>query len=88
MDDEPLILPSARKHGVSEGDILHAYAMARGPVEVNFDRNPPTVLYVGPGSSGAIWYEIGVTSRKDYPMELIVHAMKARRRYLEKEGLR
>ena len=34
-DDEPLILPSAFKHGVSEGDILHAWREARGPVDAN-----------------------------------------------------
>ena len=68
-DDEPLILPSAFKHGVSENDILHAWR-------------------VGPGVSGAVWYEIGTASRAGYDVELIVHAMKARKGYLRKEGLR
>lgn len=39
-DDEPLILPSAFKHGVSENDILHAWREARGPVDINYDRTP------------------------------------------------
>ena len=73
-DDEPLILPSAFKHGVSENDILHAWREAR--------------MYVGPGVSGAVWYEIGTASRAGYDVELIVHAMKARKGYLRKEGLR
>lgn len=87
-DDEPLILPSAFKHGVSENDILHAWREARGPVDINYDRDPPTYMYVGPGVSGAVWYEIGTASRAGYDVELIVHAMKARKGYLRKEGLR
>lgn len=86
-DDEPLILPSALKHGVSENDILHAWRESRGPVDINYDRDPPTYMYVGPGVSGAVWYEIGTASRSGYDVELIVHAMKARKRYLRKEGL-
>ena len=82
-DDEPLILPSAFKH-----DILHAWREARGPVDINYDRDPPTYMYVGPGVSGAVWYEIGTASRAGYDVELIVHAMKARKGYLRKEGLR
>ena len=87
-NDEPLILPSAYKHGVSENDILHAWREARGPVDINYDRDPPTYMYVGPGVSGAVWYEIGTASRAGYDVELIVHAMKARKGYLRKEGLR
>ncbi len=86
-EDEPLILPSAFKHGVKAEDILHAYRMARGPVDVNFDRTPPTYLYIGPSCSGAVRYEIGTAAREGYEQELIVHAMKARKSYLDKEGL-
>jgi hypothetical protein len=35
-----------------------------------------------------VWYEIGTASRAGYDVELIVHAMKARKGYLRKEGLR
>ena len=87
-DDEPLILPSAFKHGVSENDILHAWREARGPVDINYDRDPPTYMYVGPGVSGAVWYEIGTASPRRIRRGLIVHAMKARKGYLRKEGLR
>ena len=45
-------------------------------------------MYGGPGVSGAVWYEIGTASRAGYDVELIVHAMKARKGYLRKEGLR
>ena len=86
-DDEPLILPSAFKHGGSENDILHSWREARGPVDINYDR-APTYMYVGPGASGAVWYEIGTASRAGYDVQLIVHAMKARKGYLRKEGLR
>ena len=48
-DDEPLILPSAFKHGVSENDILHAWREARGPVDINYDRTPH--VHVRAGSS-------------------------------------
>ena len=54
-DDEPLILPSAFKHGVSENDILHAWREARGPVDINYDRDPPTYMYVGPGAPDTTW---------------------------------
>lgn len=87
LADEPLILPSALKHGVSENDILHAWREARGPVDINYNRNPPTYMYVGPGVSGAVWYEIGTSTHVGYNVELIVHAMKARKGYLRKEGL-
>lgn len=83
----PIVLPSALKYGVSENDILHAYREARGPVDVNYDRDSPTIMYVGPGVSGAVWYEIGTARRHGFPQELIVHAMKARKGYLKKEGL-
>lgn len=87
-ENEPIILPSALKHGVSPGDILHAWRESRGPVDANFDRDPPTVMYIGLGASGAVWYEIGVTRYPGYDRELVVHAMKARKGYLTKEGLR
>ena len=58
-------------------------------MDINYDRDPPTYMYVGPGVSGAVWYEIGTASpRRDTTWELIVHAMKARKGYLRKEGLR
>ena len=49
-DDEPLILPSAFKHGVSENDILHAWREARGPVDINYDRDLRRTCTSGRGS--------------------------------------
>lgn len=76
MQSEPVITPSAYKHGIVEDDILHAF------------RNP---MFVHPGAEGftmiagpardARMLEIGyITS--DHFESLIIHAMLARTKYL------
>lgn len=70
----PVILAAARKHGVEDDDMLHAY---RNPIRV-FDLDDLTML-VGPSESGAL-LEIGIAYAEG--IDFIVHAMPARARYL------
>ena len=72
---DPVILASARKHQVSDDDMLHAY---RNPIRV-FDLDGLTMLI---GSDAAVrLLEIGVSEAEG--IEFIVHAMPARDRFLE-----
>ena len=75
MDDDPVILRSARKHGVADDDLMHAY---RHPIRV-FDLDDLTML-IGPDASGR-FVEVGVARAEG--IDLIVHAMPARAKFLE-----
>ena len=72
---DPAILASARKHGVSDEDMLHAY---RHPIRV-FELDDLTML-IGPDRSASL-LEIGVATAEG--IDFIVHAMVARQRFLE-----
>ena len=71
---DPVILESARKHGLADDDILHAY---RNPIRV-FEVDDLTML-IGPDHSTKL-LEIGVVSAEG--IEFIVHAMPARNKFL------
>jgi hypothetical protein len=71
---DPVILGSARKHGVTNDDMLHAY---RNPIRV-FALDDLTML-IGPDSAGRV-LEVGVA--KGEGIEFIVHAMAARPQFL------
>lgn len=71
---EPVILPSARRHGIADDDIEHAW---RNPVRV-FPGDEGFVMLIGPSRSGAL-LEIGVVTGDHGPV--IVHAMPARAKY-------
>jgi hypothetical protein len=86
VDDEPLILASAKSHEVSDEDILNAYSFALG-YYVDESGERPLVMFVGTGGSGVVLYEIGVVEREDYDATCIVHAMEARDATLRKAGL-
>ena len=75
MDADPVILQSARRHRVSDDDMMHAY---RHPIRV-FDLDDLTML-VGPARSGRP-LEVGVAAADGH--EFIVHAMPARAKFLE-----
>ena len=75
MGVDPVILASARKHGISDEDVLHAY---RHPIRV-FDLDDLTML-IGPDTSARL-LEIGVAVAEG--IEFIVHAMAARPKFLE-----
>lgn len=72
---DPVILASARKHGVKDNDMLHAY---RNPIRV-FDLDDLTML-IGPDESARL-LEVGVAHASS--IDFIVHAMPARPRFLE-----
>lgn len=73
--DDPFIAQWARRHGVSDAVILHAFMH---PIRVEQLDDELTML-VGPDPAGNV-YEIGVVTSKDGPV--IVHAMPARNKYL------
>lgn len=71
---DPVVLPSARKHGITDADALHAY---RQPIRV-FDLDGLTML-IGADTTGRV-LEIGVAVGDG--VEFIVHAMPAREKFL------
>ncbi len=73
---EPLIVASARKHGIDDADILHVY---RHPIRVH--RLDDLDLLVGGDRSGRL-LEIGVVVSRNQRIDVIVHAMAARLRFL------
>lgn len=85
MDDEPLILSSAHRHGVPEADILNAYAFTVGSF-VDGRGVRPLVMLLGLSTAGEV-LEIGVVEREDYQAVCIVHAMRARPDTLRKAGM-
>lgn len=72
---EPIIAESARKHGVSDEDILHAY---RNPIRV-FELDEGFTMVIG-ANHAAIIFEIGVVDGIEAPV--VVHAMRAREKFL------
>ncbi len=70
-----MIVASARKHGITDDDMLHAY---RHPIRV-FDLDDLDVL-IGADHSGRM-LEIGVATAEG--MEFIVDAVAARPKFLE-----
>ena len=72
---QPRIVDNARKHGVSDETILHAF---NNPILVE-DLDKRMTMFVGPDHAGNL-YEIGVVSTDEGP--IVVHAMKARPKYL------
>ncbi len=71
---EPAIAPSARKHGVSDDTILHAF---NSPIRAE-DLDEGLVMLVGPDHAGNL-FEVGVVTSDEGPV--IVHAMPARPKY-------
>ncbi|RLE24620.1 MAG: hypothetical protein DRJ50_04400 [Actinobacteria bacterium] len=72
---DPVIVHSARKHGVTDNDMLHAY---RNPLRI-FELDDLTML-IGPDESARL-LEIGVAEAEG--IEFLVHAMPARPKFLE-----
>lgn len=75
MTVDPIVVHSARKHGVTDNDMLHAY---RNPLRV-FNLDDLTML-IGPDESARL-LEIGVAEAEG--IEFLVHAMPARPKFLE-----
>jgi hypothetical protein len=70
----PVIVASARKHGITDEQILHAY---RNPIRV-LDFDDLTML-IGPDETGRP-LEIGLVVADG--IEFIVHAMPARPKFM------
>lgn len=70
---DPVIIGSARKHGVNDDDILHAY---HHPVRVL--QLDDLVMLIGPSRTGQ-FLKLGV-SRAD-GINFIIHAMPARAKF-------
>ena len=74
MRMDPVIVASARKHGIADNDMLHAY---RNPVRVF--QIDDLVMLIGGDESGRM-LEIGVAAAEG--IEFIVHALPAREKFL------
>lgn len=74
MRMDPVIVASARKHGIPDDDMLHAY---RNPIRV-FELDD-LVMLIGGDESGQM-LEIGVAAAEG--IEFIVHVMPARDKFL------
>ena len=75
MEAIPIIAESARKHGVSDEDMLHAY---ENPISI-FELDDGLTMVIG-ANHAAIIFEIGVVDGIEAPV--IVHAMRARDKFL------
>ena len=64
---------SARKHGVSDEDITHAYNHALAWVEIGED--PTRYLFAGPNRAGNLLELVILITPT---LELVIHAMKIR----------
>jgi hypothetical protein len=72
---EPVVLASARKHGIDDYDMLHAY---RHPIRV-FEFDDLTMIIGGDRTGRPL--EVGVV-RSAEGVEFVVHAMTARPKFL------
>lgn len=72
---EPVVLASARKHGIDDDDMLHAH---RHPIRV-FELDDLTMIIGGDRTGRPI--EIGVV-RSEEGVDFVVHAMAARPKFL------
>lgn len=75
MASEPILAVAARKHGVTDEDMLHAYA---NPIRI-YEVGEGLVMFIGPDRSTRM-LEVGVVDGDLAPV--IVHAMKARTKFL------
>jgi hypothetical protein len=73
--DGPVIATSARKHGIHDDDMIHAFNQ---PILVE-DFDDGFVMFVGADTTGNL-LEVGVIDSADGP--IVVHAMPARPKYL------
>ena len=74
-DEPPIVLHSASRHGIAEGDMLHAWAFAAA----SYDLGDGLVMFIGPDRAGNL-LEVGVVEW--YEAVAVVHAMRARPRFL------
>ena len=75
MPDEPVILPSARRHGITDVDMRHA---ARNPISA-WEMDEGLTMLIGPDTAARL-LEVGVVDGDEGPA--LVHAMRARAKFL------
>lgn len=75
MSNEPILSPSAYRHGLTREDILHAY---RNPIRA-WDLGDGLTMILG-ANRAALVLEVGYVEG-DYAV-VIVHAMPAREKFL------
>lgn len=75
MLEQPIIAPSALKHGLNEEEILHAY---RNPLRM-WDLGDGFTMMIGPNAAALI-LEVGYIDGD--AAVVVVHAMRAREKYL------
>ncbi len=75
MNTGPTIIDSARRHGIDDRDIVHAF---NHPMRFE-NLGDGLLMIVGPARSARL-LEIGVVDSASGPV--VVHAMPARRRFL------
>ena len=67
---------SAYKHGLDDGEILHAIGHAVTVIDLEPEADPPKVLAIGPDTAGnlleIIWLELAGGS------QIVIHAMALR----------
>lgn len=80
MRVDPAIADSARKHGVPDAHMLHAL---RNTVHVFEPDDEGLTMLIGPRPDGDL-LEVGVVDAE--PRPVIVHAMRARPKYLPGGG--
>jgi hypothetical protein len=68
---------SARKHGISDADMLHAIRMA-----IRTYRHENLVMYIGADQAGIRILEVGVMDATDVDPLRVIHAMSARSKFL------
>jgi hypothetical protein len=73
---EPIVADSALKHDLSREAILHAF---RNPIRA-YDLGDGLTMLIGPAPDAEL-LEVGVVGGTEGPV--VVHAMRARRRFLE-----
>jgi hypothetical protein len=73
--EDPVLAPSAFKHGLAEAEILHAY---RNPIRV-WDLGDGFTMVIG-ATAAALMLEIGHVQGDT--AVVIVHAMRAREKFL------
>jgi hypothetical protein len=71
------IEPSARKHGVTDDDMVHAFRNHWKAYETD---DPDVTMFIGPAASGEA-LEVGVVVDDDGVA--IIHAMRARPKFLK-----
>lgn len=73
--EDPILAPSAFKHGLAGAEILHAY---RNPIRV-WDLGDGFTMVIG-ANAAAVMLEIGYVQGDT--AVVIVHAMRAREKFL------